>query len=204
MNKIMYSILVLIIVTLLFILGIGHNYYEKCTINKFIEGQTTILKEINKTSQLEQKELRKSIHQWIYTNHEKVSRETIDTIVSEAFNTDYPIMILAIIGAESNFVATARSSAGAMGLGQIIPKVYGELLKKEGIIKEIRDLYNIKENVKATEYALKYELKITKGDINKALIRYSGNATKYVQKVMLNYISLSFIERKINLKYVPN
>jgi len=187
---------------------IGYNYYERENSFKYVkgwnEGRSDIVRETNKIKELEQKDLKEAIHQWIYANHEKVSREIIDTIVNEAFNTNYPIMILAIIGAESNFVATARSSAGAMGLGQIMPKVYSELLKKEGIIKEIRDLYNITENIKAIEFALKYELKITKGDINKALVRYSGNATHYVQKVMTNYISLSFIERRVDLKYVTN
>jgi len=161
------------------------------------------VKEININKQQEncRRELRSQLCEWIYKKYTRSSRETILKIIDESMETKHPFLILALFGAESEFNPTAKSSVGALGLGQIMPKYYADILKKEGIIKEIRDLYNVTENIKATEYALLYELERAEGNFALALSRYSGGASKYFSKVAENYIYLTMIKKNTYLKY---
>ncbi len=179
-----------IVMTFWFGKKVRDNYFEQ--------------KEKERVVLLQKHELKNKIHYWVYNNYTQVSREMIDDVLDEVFKTDHPLLILSIVGAESDFIPTAHSKAGAMGLGQINPKTYLVILKNKGIIKEKRDLYNIKENIKATEYAIKYEIAFTKGDIYKALVRYSGGANKYTWKVLTNFVYLSMIKQETETKYAKN
>jgi soluble lytic murein transglycosylase-like protein len=92
-------------------------------------------------------------------------------------------LIKAIIHVESSGNPKAVSKKGAYGLMQVRWAVWHIELKKAGIIKTKQCLFNPEKNVKAGEYILAKYYKQT-GDIEKALIKYSGGARGYIKKVM--------------------
>lgn len=95
-------------------------------------------------------------------------------------------LILAIISVESAFNRNARSRCNAIGLMQVRYKIWREELKTLGITNE-RELFNPNLNIKAGRYILGIYLKESKGDLQKALHKYSGGEENYYQKVMAAY-----------------
>jgi soluble lytic murein transglycosylase-like protein len=108
---------------------------------------------------------------------------------------DHPILLLALIQAESEFSPTAYSSAQAVGMGQIRWSVWGKALLNAGICKEARDLYDITTNIRAANYILMTEIKATNGNFVQALERYVGGKHKrYVDQIAYNYVHLGMIK----------
>ncbi len=95
-------------------------------------------------------------------------------------------LINAIIKVESNFNPKAISNKGAIGLMQIRYSVWKNELKKHNIINTKQDLFNKSKNVKAGVFILRHYLKKNNNDLEKALVKYSSNATNYYNKVMAN------------------
>ena len=132
--------------------------------------------------------------EWIYRNSSRIDHEGIDLIVKEAFKYKHPILILAIIHAESEFNLTVVSSADAIGLGQIRWSVWGPSLIKHGIAKEKRDLYNPKVNIAAISHILEFYLEAKEGNIPKALEGYLGGPSKlYTDKIAYSFMNLSMV-----------
>jgi len=105
----------------------------------------------------------------------KSNDERIETAIKEA-SKKYGVeegLIRAIIKVESNFNPKAKSSAGAMGLMQLMPgnvKAYG-----------ISDPYNIEQNIDAGTNHIKDYLKKYNGNLEMALAAYNfgpGNMNK--------------------------
>ncbi len=102
------------------------------------------------------------------TRHEFSSPHTalIETISQEE-NID-PYLVKCVIKVESNFNAGAVSTAGAMGLMQIMQDIardYG-----------VKDPFNPRENITAGVKHLKYLLAYFKGDTTLALAAYHAGA----------------------------
>jgi hypothetical protein len=91
-------------------------------------------------------------------------------------------LILAICLVESNFNPHVESEKGAIGLMGIMPGVWLEELKEQGIIREKEDLYKISANIAAGAHVLATYLSET-NDLRKALIRYVGGASWYATRV---------------------
>jgi soluble lytic murein transglycosylase-like protein len=96
---------------------------------------------------------------------------------------------------ESNFNPHAISEKGAIGLMGVMPGVWLEELRKEGIVQEREDLYKISDNIEAGAYVLATYLSET-NDLRKALIRYVGGASWYATRVMK-------AQKKIELAHLP-
>ena len=77
-------------------------------------------------------------------------------------------LILAVIKQESNFDSTAVSSAGAMGLMQIMPFNFSSL--------EIADPYDVNQNVNGGTKLLKQNLDQYNGNIDMALMAYNAGS----------------------------
>ena len=82
---------------------------------------------------------------------------------------------IAVMGHESEYNPLARSSKGAIGLMQILPRAHKERFK--GIPKE--ELYHIDKNIKFGCEILAYYLELADGNYYKAMHRYLGLAATY-------------------------
>jgi soluble lytic murein transglycosylase-like protein len=88
--------------------------------------------------------------------------------------------MLALISVESRFDVFAKSSAGALGLAQIIP--YWHQDKLRGL-----DVYDPKTNIDVGAKILSQYKQISNNNLNNALKRYNGSlhlVTNYDTKVL--------------------
>ena len=97
---------------------------------------------------------------------------------SERYNIS-PELISSVINAESGFDRGAVSSAGAIGLMQVLPSTAKEIGGKLGY-KEY-DLYNVKINIEFGCYYFRYLLDIYNQDVVMSLCAYNAglNNVKY-------------------------
>lgn len=90
------------------------------------------------------------------------------------------VLITNLIYRESAFNPFARSSAGAVGLMQIVPRFHKPLW--EGL--KIEELYHVDNNVRVGCRILKTYMEKEGGDVEKALKRYVGGDSKgYVRDI---------------------
>jgi hypothetical protein len=92
-------------------------------------------------------------------------------------------LLRSIAKIESNNNDRAVSKRGAIGRYQIRYAVWHKDLKRLGIIKNKKDLFNRDKNELAARYILNKYYNET-GNLEKTLQRYSGNACNYYKKVM--------------------
>lgn len=110
-------------------------------------------------------------------------------IVDAAFETGArlglpPGLLLAIVAQESSFRATARSSYGALGLMQVVPRFHQDKIQR--LAPRAGDLLRPEANLEVGARVL-YEYWLRTGDLAAALKRYSGGATRYAQKVFSHW-----------------
>jgi soluble lytic murein transglycosylase-like protein len=138
---------------------------------------------------------------WVYDHTKQISVTTCKEIVQESLKTNKSLLILALIEVESNFISTAVSNKGAMGLGQIMPGVHEKELIVKGIIKERRDLFDIIPNIRATNHVLSSCLNQSKGDVSKALELYLGGQDGYyIKKISANFMNLYVLVNESGIK----
>ena len=82
---------------------------------------------------------------------------------------DRPQLVLAVIDVESSFDPFAVSSAGAVGMMQVMPFWPGEL----GLTT--RDLLDVEMNIRMGTSILAYYLERERSDYRRALARYNGS-----------------------------
>uniref|UniRef100_A0A6M3IUK0 Putative transglycosylase n=2 Tax=viral metagenome TaxID=1070528 RepID=A0A6M3IUK0_9ZZZZ len=129
--------------------------------------------------------------EWVYTHSNRISKNVCKEIVKEAIKMPKPLLLLAIMEVESNFVPTATSSKNAIGLMQILPSAWDKDLIKRGDIGERRDLYDINTNIRCGSYIFQLYLNQAKGNIDKALELYLGGKDGvYVKRILTNLASL--------------
>jgi len=139
---------------------------------------------------------------WVFANSHlgnvpKCSRKMAKEIVDAVFKTDTPLLLLAIFKKESRFEPTAVSHMGAMGLGQVMP-MHEKWLKREGIITELRDLFDIETNIKASELVWSRGFQRAKGNPVIALGMYYGARDKsYSEPILSSYRELTEIVMRV-------
>ena len=128
---------------------------------------------------------------WVLAKSAHISSQTAKSIVKEAMATDKPLLVLAIIPVESEFVSSAVSKKGAIGLMQVMFDVHKDMLIKRGIIKDKRDLFDIEPNIQAGNAILDMYLGECKGDVASALERYLGGKDgEYLRRILSNLANL--------------
>jgi LysM repeat protein len=133
--------------------------------------------------------------EWVY-KHSQISQTMAEEIVNNISKSSCPLFLLSLIKTESNFNPTAVSSKGAMGLGQIMP-LHKKALIEAGILKEMRDVFDISTAVKATEFIWRLKIAQANGDINRALALYlGGNDRRYVNQILKDYFQLNYLCKK--------
>jgi hypothetical protein len=125
---------------------------------------------------------KQAVLDWMGENS-NMPEQVLSKIYNAAAGTHNRDLILAICLVESNFNPHAESNKGAIGLMGIMPEVWLEELKAQGIISEKKDLYKISGNIAAGAYVLATYLSETK-DLSQALVRYVGGASWYATKVL--------------------
>lgn len=90
-----------------------------------------------------------------------------------------PILLLAVMAVESSFDRYAVSVAGARGLMQILPAAHPQL------IAGAADLSDPAINVRIGSTILRRYLDESGGDLDAALLRYSGGGRGYARRVVL-------------------
>jgi len=141
----------------------------------------------------------KKLVDWVMKHSSRISRSEAERIVKHVITkSKYPLLMLAIMCKESNFNPKAISKSGAIGLGQILPNKFQlDLLIKNGIIKEKRDLFEIEKNIDATDFILSAKLAKAGGNIIKALEFYFGTHNERYVKDVLKYLGELYILTKI-------
>ncbi|WP_341317320.1 lytic transglycosylase domain-containing protein [Paraburkholderia sp. IMGN_8] len=90
-----------------------------------------------------------------------------------------PVLLLAVMSVESSFDRHAVSVAGARGLMQVLPAAHPQL------IAGTTDLSDPAINVRIGSTILRDYLDEADGDLEAALLRYSGGGRGYARRVVL-------------------
>jgi soluble lytic murein transglycosylase-like protein len=102
---------------------------------------------------------------------------------SEKFGED-PFVIAGLVVVESTVRHDALSRGGDFGLMQVRWKVHKKkLTQKYPTIKTERDMFKPRENIIAGTEILSYYRKSADGDIEKAMVAYSGGSSSHWKKV---------------------
>jgi soluble lytic murein transglycosylase-like protein len=88
-----------------------------------------------------------------------------------------PRLIALTVYRESRCKVDALGAVGEIGLGQVYPDIWTQVLVEEGIIESVGDLYDPEVNLRATGFILSEVLRYAKGDPADALRRYNGSGS---------------------------
>jgi len=178
------------------------DWYDQGELNKDLETKVselegTIERLVKAQDRLEGAQ--PQLIEWVY-KHSRISQTMAEQIVDSVVKTSYPLFLLALIKTESNFNPTAVSKKGAMGLGQIMPQ-HEKLLIQAGILREMRDVFNIPIGIQATEFVWEFKISEAEGNINKALALYLGvHRKRYVNQILKDYFYLNYLCKKPTLE----
>ena len=119
------------------------------------------------------------IYRWVYP-------EKHHSIV-EKYANEYSVpieLVFAVIKVESNFEADVESSAGALGLMQMLPSTYEWLASRLGDEPNVELLFDPETNIRYGTYYLQY-LYAKFGTWEKAIIAYNwgeGNFSNFISE----------------------
>jgi hypothetical protein len=97
--------------------------------------------------------------------------------VAEEYKID-PRILAVTVYRESKCDQWALGGAGEIGLAQIMPKVWTGKLKGAGIIKRSQELWDPRNNLRASAWIFKNLHKQTEGNIFSMFRRYNGSGPK--------------------------
>ncbi|ASL46757.1 Membrane-bound lytic murein transglycosylase C [Burkholderia sp. AD24] len=106
----------------------------------------------------------------------KIARAVLTEAARHAIS---PVLLLAVMSVESSFDRHAVSVAGARGLMQVLPAAHPQL------IAGTTDLSDPAINVRIGTTILRDYLDASGGDLDAALLRYSGGGRGYARRVVL-------------------
>jgi soluble lytic murein transglycosylase-like protein len=154
-----------------------------------LEGEITAKVEMKHQKEAYLKEkLRASLEEYIYMSNPTVGKE-VNKIIAQSImeiseNKQIEIALLVgLIKTESTFNPSAKSSAGALGLMQVMPTVWANELG----ITDANRLYGIRYNIEKGVEVLQHYLDKNEGNVVKALMDYNGtHTTDFSDKVLAN------------------
>jgi soluble lytic murein transglycosylase-like protein len=94
-----------------------------------------------------------------------------------------PSLMLAIISRESTFNPRATSGYGAQGLMQVVPRFHMDKLQEARAVTAEASLFHPETNIDVGARILA-EYIDAESDLPRALLKYSGKASRYIEKVM--------------------
>ncbi len=131
----------------------------------------------------------------------RLCREIVDSAIRYSAKYDLsPILVLAVVEAESQFYTFALSKQKAGGLMQINSEANQEVLLQEGIFKGPEDLFDPDRNIEAGCFLLRRYINEC-SDLNKALDKYLGaNSVSYKAEIhsVMGRILLLGITEELN------
>ena len=95
-----------------------------------------------------------------------------------------PMLVFALIKAESNFNKDAVSASGAVGLMQLMPDTASWISNKMGIDYEEAELTDVRTNIKLGTWYLSYLLNEYDNDVALAVVAYNagyGNVNEWLK-----------------------
>ena len=136
-----------------------------------------------------------AVLQWMKENS-RMPEKVLEKIYSVAMKSVNADLILAICLVESNFNPHVESGKGAVGLMGIMPGVWLEELKANGIVSGKEDLYTISKNMEAGAFVLERYLEKT-DNLKKALSRYAGGDSSYATRVLQMVRKITHTRRSV-------
>ncbi|WP_169517036.1 transglycosylase SLT domain-containing protein [Azohydromonas australica] len=94
-----------------------------------------------------------------------------------------PSLVLAIISRESTFNPQATSGYGAQGLMQVVPRFHMDKLQGSRVASARASLFHPETNIDVGTRILAEYIEQASG-LHAALVKYSGRAPRYVEKVL--------------------
>jgi soluble lytic murein transglycosylase-like protein len=145
---------------------------------------------------------RQAVLDWMGENS-AMSETVLSHIYGIAAGTVNSDLVLAVCLVESNFNPRAESDKGAVGLMGIMPAIWLDELKAQGIVRKKEDLYKIADNMAAGTYVLESYLSKT-GNIRQALIRYEGGDSWYATRVLKTMRKISLVRHSQENVYLAS
>lgn len=120
-------------------------------------------------------------------------KRVIRIAVQEAYKSEPRVpleVLLGILKIESKFNPRAINlSSGATGMAQVMPAVWGETLKRNRTVDwHWLELHETETAIKAAVHIFEDYLRQTGGDIDKALLKYSGWANRPDEAGAMTYV----------------
>lgn len=116
------------------------------------------------------------------TNREMAARIVNATYAAGARYQLQPSLLLAIISRESTFNPRATSGYGAQGLMQVVPRFHMDKLQDVRATYAQASLFHPETNIDVGSRILA-EYVDAAPDLPRALLKYSGKASRYIEKV---------------------
>jgi len=213
--KLSIYIAIIIIIIFTFFLGVfvefSHNIVQK---NTLIYNFFKIVSNAGEISyyELDTTALKSTIYNFIKLHFNENDPNYIERVTNayiDLFNRvpkgdrHYILYYIALCSVESHFKMSARSSAGAIGIAQVMWSIWGDVIQKNyGVSRE--SLYtSIEDNIYVGYMIWRNCLRQNKYDIQKANISYLGvNNNNYNNKINFRFVNLvnSLFEHQFNSK----
>jgi len=177
----------LFIVSIVVFIGFSFHIYNRAVSQKAYKAEIQL--------RIERED--RALKDWVMGHSNKISEKTAMEIVTECRKTPHQLFLMALIEEESNFVPSALSNKGAIGLGQIMPVHAPELIEQK-IIKDNRDLFDVGTNIQATSFVFRKMYMNSNYNLRKTMILYLGkHDKKYFEEIIINYFELMAIVTQV-------